>query len=97
MTPRNNEGKSWQQVALSAVFAVLLLVAGWLYSSYNEKQNQLSNEFNAFRTAQLSITGEQNARIAVLENEIKNFKEVMVRMEAQGGRVESKLDQIIRR
>jgi len=97
MTPTRSEGKNWQQVLMSGTFAVLLLLAGWLYSSYNEQQKELAVQFDNFKQAQYLNGGTQDSRIAVLENETRNLKEILTRMEAANARIEAKLDQAIRK
>jgi hypothetical protein len=69
MTPGNGNG--WKTPAIGALWAILLLLAGWFVQ-----------DSAAFRSEITKQIGESTARIAVLEEANRNIRESLARIEA---------------
>lgn len=87
------ESKGWQTTIISALFAVFLLMAGWLYSGLNERYDKLES---ALITRAL-VDSEQNERAAILEEKTKNLKDGQDRIERKVDETNVKLERLLSR
>jgi hypothetical protein len=67
-------GNGWKTPAIGALWAILLLLAGWFVQ-----------DSAAFRSEITKQIGESTARIAVLEEANRNIRESLARIEAGVG------------
>ena len=85
MSGTNGNGSNWKNVALSAMWAVLLLFAGWMVADSRASRDELRAEIAQIRTQY--VTDQQQAsidrqRIATMEEAIRQMTRSMDRIEA---------------
>lgn len=85
----NGNGK-WQQWMLNTILTLCLAIGGWLYQTHTTIEQQRQQEDQAWHSMVAAEQARQNERIAVLENENKNFRELLEK-------VDQKTDQILDR
>lgn len=84
----NGNGKTWQQWMLNAIFTVAVAVGGWIYSATEARHEQdKQNNLQRWSTQQVEDS-RRNERIAVLENENRHLREILIDISA-------KLDRLI--
>jgi hypothetical protein len=79
-----NTKQNWQPWMLGTLLAAFMALAGF----------QLTN-FYSQGDLHAATDNNQNERIAVLEADMKNMKEILVRIEDQNIRIEQKLDRLL--
>ncbi len=82
----NGNGK-WKDWIMQALFALFLLLAGWIYSTESERHKQDQDALKTWQAVQTAEQSRQNERIAVLEAQ---FTATLRQLE----KIEGKIDQL---
>ena len=82
---------------LNAIFTVAVAVGGYIFTSTDARHRQ-DEQINTTRWSTQQVEdSRRNERIAVLENENRNLREVLIRIEGRSERLELKVDQLLKR
>lgn len=73
----NGNGNAWQKPVIAALWAVLLIGAGWVYSDARDTRKTVQATVKALETTDQ----ESLQRIAVLEENARNVREALKRIE----------------
>jgi Tfp pilus assembly protein PilO len=76
--PQDDTGSSLQKFVMTALWAIVLLLAGWTYQDSQRTRHQLETELLELRLT----TSINQQKVAVLEEALRNAKEALMRIES---------------
>jgi len=86
----NGNGHKWKDWIMQGLFAMFILLSGWIYSTESTRHSQDQDAMKAWQAVMTAEQSRQNERIAVLEAQ---YTATLRQLE----KIEGKIDQLMQR